>query len=322
MDQQEILARFGSLRVWGGNGQRAAHKPLLILWALGRCLSGAERRVPFSVVDRELGRLLFAFGPRQATRSEYPFWRLCNDGVWEVDRTDVATTSSGDALRRSLLARNVRGGLLEDDYDAFRENPALAYQVADWLIDAHFPETYREDILTATGIAASRLSLAAQQLEIRENRGEYQLTRRRKRVPGFREAVLQAYGDRCAVCGLKIRVAELPIAVVEAAHIHWLKDAGPSNVPNGLALCVMHHRLFDRGAFTVKQVEEEDYRVLVATSVDGPGSRDALGRFANGRLRVLPAQSSQRPDVQHLNWHARQVFRSHTHARRTVPTPP
>ena len=316
MGRREILARFGGLRVWRGNGRRAPHKPLLILWALGRCLAGAERLAPFSVVDQELGRLLLAFGPhRQATRTEFPFWRLCNDGVWELDRPNVVTTtSSHDAHRSSLLTGNVHGGLLEDDYNAFRENPLLARQVADWLIDAHFPETYREDILTATRIGASRLSLAEQELEVRENREQYELTRRRRREPGFREAVLRAYGDQCAVCGLNIRLAELSIAV-EAAHIHWLKDAGPSNVPNGLALCVMHHRLFDRGAFTV----EEGYRVLVAANVEGPGSRGALGRFAGNRLRILPEQDSQRPDVRHLIWHAKEVFRPLAQTHRTVP---
>lgn len=307
MDQREILDRFNGFRVWHSNGRRAPHKPLLILWALGRCLAGVERLAPFSLVDQELSRLLLAFGPhRQTTRTEFPFWRLCNDGVWEVDRPEVVTTtSSQDAHRSSLLAGNVHGGLLERDYDAFREQPMLALQVADWLIDAHFQDTYRDDILAATGLVASQLPLAEQEkLEIREEHDEYALSRRRKRKPGFREAVLHAYRDQCAVCGLNIRLAGRSLAV-EAAHIHWLKDAGPSNVANGLALCVLHHRLFDRGAFTVRQ----DYRVAVATEIEGRGASTALGRFAGNRLHVLPMQSSLRPDVRHLSWHAKEVFR-------------
>ena len=309
MDQREILARFDGLRIWRGNGRRAPHKPLLILWALGRCLAGAERLAPFSVVDQELRKLLLAFGPhRQTTRTEFPFWRLCNDGVWEVDRPNaVSTTSSQDAHRSSLLAGNIHGGLLEEDYAAFRERPMLARQVADWLIDAHFPDTYREDILAATGLVAGQLSLADQgKLEIQEHRDEYELSRRRKREPGFREAVLRAYGDQCAMCGLNIRLAGLSIAV-EAAHIHWLKDAGPSNVTNGLALCVLHHRLFDRGAFTVRR----DYRIAIATNVEGRGSYTALSRFAGNRLRILPAEASLRPDARHLIWHTKEVFRPH-----------
>ena len=67
----------------------------------------------------------------------------------------VKTTTSGDARRPSLLDGNIHGGLLDDDYAAFRDNPKVARQVADMLIDAHFPSSYRDDILRATGFAGS-----------------------------------------------------------------------------------------------------------------------------------------------------------------------
>ena len=79
--------------------------------------------------------------------------------------------------------------------------------------------------------------------------------------------MLRAYRNQCAVCGLDIRLGGLPIAV-EAAHIHWLKNAGPWDVRNGLALCVLHHRLFDRGAFTIVR----DYRIVVAAKSMAPGA--------------------------------------------------
>lgn len=176
------------------------------------------------------------------------------------------------------------------------------------LIDAHFPSSYREDILHATGIAGSRRDAARIRpapWEVRDDAPEYEIARRRKRHPDFRWAVLSAYREQCAVCGLDIRLAGQPIAV-EAAHIHWLKDAGPWDVRNGLALCVLHHRLFDRGAFTVVR----DYRVVVATQVDGVGSRDALTRFDGQLLQVIPTRPDLQPDSRYLSWHAREVFRA------------
>ncbi len=38
---------------------------------------------------------------------------------------------------------------------------------------------------------------------------------------------------------------------LEAAHIKWFPAHGPDVVPNGLALCSVHHKIFDLGAFTV-----------------------------------------------------------------------
>ena len=304
-----VLERFQRLRQWGNNDQRAPHKPLLALWAIGRCLSGANRMAPFSLVDQELGELLKAFGPhRKATHTEYPFWRMRNDGVWQVDQLEsVITSKSGDALRSSLLKGNVHGGLLDDDYAAFRENREAALHVADMLIEAHFPSSYRDDILCATGIVKNNRDAPRHRqptLEVRDL-DEYQATRRRKRHPEFRWAVLSAYRDQCAVCGLDIRLAGQPIAV-EAAHIHWLKDAGPWDVGNGLALCVLHHRLFDRGAFTVMR----DFRIVVAPRVDGFGSGDALVRFDGQLLQIMPRRSDLRPKSQYLSWHAREVFRA------------
>ena len=303
MATHDILERFEQLRLWSSNDRRAPHKPLLALWAIGRCLSGADQMAPFSLVDRELRELLAAFGPhRKAPHTEYPFWRMRNDGVWQLDRPEqVTTTKSGDAHKSSLLDSDIRGGLLADDYAAFQANPDVARQVADMLIDAHFPSSYHDDILHATGLDARRTR--PRTLELRDA-NEYQNARRRKRHPEFRRAVLSAYRDQCAVCALDIRLAGQPTAV-EAAHIHWLKDAGPWDVRNGLALCVLHHRLFDRGAFTI----ERNYRVVVASQVDGPGSRDALLRFNGQLLRIVPTRRDLRPDSRYLSWHAREVFR-------------
>jgi len=38
---------------------------------------------------------------------------------------------------------------------------------------------------------------------------------------------------------------------LEAAQIKWFQARGPDVVPNGLALCSLHHKIFDLGAFTV-----------------------------------------------------------------------
>jgi putative restriction endonuclease len=76
-----ILERFQELSVWQRGSERAPHKPLLILLALG-ALSRGQRSLSFEQVETKLVELLKEFGPtRKSYHAEYPFWRLQNDGL-------------------------------------------------------------------------------------------------------------------------------------------------------------------------------------------------------------------------------------------------
>jgi len=80
MDPQGLLKRFSDITVWKQGGQRAPHKPLLALYAIGRMLQGEGRLISYADVDRDLKKLLIEFGPTRKTyHPEYPFWRLQND---------------------------------------------------------------------------------------------------------------------------------------------------------------------------------------------------------------------------------------------------
>ena len=305
-NSDDVRRRFARLNVWSQNGSRAPHKPLLVLWAIGRCLADEPRMAPFSFVDRELTALLRSFGPRrkgQAADTQDPFWRLRNDGVWQIDRADLIPPRPGKkAYRKDLLFNNIHGGLLEADYDALRRNPALAWRLARSILEAHFPATLHDDILRATGIEP----VISPFQETPANLDAYVQARRRRRDAMFRQRVLWAYGSQCAVCRFAVRDREIPCAL-EAAHIKWHQARGPDEVANGLALCALHHRLFDGGVFTLLP---GDYRVAVADVASGEGFEEWLGRFAGLRLRVTPSEARNMPKAQFLRWHGREVFRS------------
>ena len=276
----------------------------------------------YSLVDRDLAELLDRFGPRRkSTHTEYPFWRMRKDGIWEIDRPEEVTTNprSGDAHVSSLVGRDIRGGLMEEDYLALSRSPRLALRLAESIIDAHFPESYREDILGATGIDMAMARTAGSELadrdQVGEERAAYELefesVRRLKRDPGFRPAVLHAYREKCAVCAFDMRLAGKSTAV-EAAHIHWHADAGPARVRNGLALCTLHHRLFDRGAFTLSA---DDLTIFVAQEAEGTGFDEVLGQFQGTLPRVLPQSDFDLPEPRYLRWHHFEVFRGSSRAR-------
>jgi len=134
--------------------------------------------------------------------------------------------------------------------------------------------------------------------------GAESVARRKPRDPPFRLEVTRACEYRCCVCELGLRMDDATMGL-EAAHIMWHQAGGPDETPNGLSLCALHHKLFDRGAFTV---EEGDLVVLVSEQANGSGLEEALLRHHRTPIRV-PQRESYYPAGEYLEWHRREVFR-------------
>ena len=107
------------------------------------------------------------------------------------------------------------------------------------------------------------------------------VVRRRLHQRSFRERVLSAYQMCCAIC--RLRHDEL----LEAAHI--LPDGHPRGepvVPNGLALCKLHHAAFDSYIIGVTPDLEVKVRLDVLEEIDGPMLQHGLQGFQNRRIYV------------------------------------
>ena len=52
------------------------------------------------------------------------------------------------------------------------------------------------------------------------------------------------------MCNYSLRIGD-SIAGLEAAHVKWHAFDGPDEINNGIALCSLHHKLFNLGAFTI-----------------------------------------------------------------------
>jgi putative restriction endonuclease len=100
------------------------------------------------------------------------------------------------------------------------------------------------------------------------------LTQRRLHQQGFRERVLRAYQEQCAIC--RLRHDEL----LDAAHI--LPDGHPRGepiVPNGLALCALHHAAFDRNILGIRPDFVVEVRLDILNEKDGPMLQHGLQGF-------------------------------------------
>jgi putative restriction endonuclease len=142
---EDVLVRFDRLKTWARGDVRAPHKPLLVLYALGRWLNEGLEWIPFVDVNRDLGRLLIEFGPqRQNHHSEYPFWRLQSDGVWRVEADASLETrqSNNDVKKSELFAKHARGGFDSEIVARLKSDPGVVQRIASNLLDAQLPRLY------------------------------------------------------------------------------------------------------------------------------------------------------------------------------------
>lgn len=129
-----------------------------------------------------------------------------------------------------------------------------------------------------------------------------QLTNRAVRDRNFRKNVLRAYGERCAITGLRL-INGGGRAEVEAAHIRPVERDGPDIVSNGLALSGTAHWMFDRGLVGLA----DDFSILVSRQSN---DLEAVAAMVNSSGKLLaPERLANRPRAEFLTWHRENCFK-------------
>ena len=111
------------------------------------------------------------------------------------------------------------------------------------------------------------------------------------RSPQFRQEVLSAYGNRCAMCRVQLEL-------IEAAHlVPHAHPKGLDVVENGVALCALHHKSLDSGLLYIDsdysiKINDDRYKYLLKVKLT-----DGIGKYRRYlRPRIdLPRDSSQHP---------------------------
>jgi putative restriction endonuclease len=128
-----------------------------------------------------------------------------------------------------------------------------------------------------------------------ERRYGLRLARQRLHQATFREAILSAYGNKCAITGLP------EARLLDAAHIMPDRDVqlGQPIVQNGLPLSKIHHAAFDANLIGI----DPDYRIHVSRALlsmnDGPMFEYGLKAMAGQPIK-LPSRTQDYPDKDRL----------------------
>ena len=180
--------------------------------------------------------------------------------------------------------------------EAMHQRAPLIYFVgiASGVYSAHYPvwiiaEDPAELEFTVAVDEAQR-GFGAVDLAWPEREYALRLTNQRVHQPLFRTRVLRAYDDTCAMC--RLRHPEL----LDAAHI--LPDTHPQGlpvVPNGLALCKIHHAAYDMNIVGIRPDLVVDVQLKILDEVDGPMLRHGLQEMKDVKIIVPRARDAQ-PD--------------------------
>ena len=128
-----------------------------------------------------------------------------------------------------------------------------------------------------------------------ERRYASRTVQQRLHQASFREAVLMAYGGRCALTGLP------EPRLIDAAHIIVDGDEalGQPIVPNGLPLSKIHHAAFDANLIGIAP----DYKIHISEALlsinDGPMFEFGVKALAGRSIR-LPLRPGDNPDRDRL----------------------
>lgn len=144
----------------------------------------------------------------------------------------------------------------------------------------------------ATGAGDSQLFAGGAEAPLK--RYATALVKRRLHQHRFRELVVSAYGERCTVC--QLHHSEL----LDAAHILEDKDErGKPEVPNGLALCKIHHGAYDANILGIAPNLKVHIREDILAEVDGPMLKYGL-QAMDGGLITVPSRAELKPNVEYL----------------------
>lgn len=164
-----------------------------------------------------------------------------------------------------------------------------------WLA-AEEPEAHQFVVSLDAEALQLRKDLALDDPELVRSYAE-RVVRTRLHQPLFRQRVLVAYANQCAICRLR------HIRLLDAAHIQGDADGGQPVVTNGIAMCKIHHAAYDADIFGISPSYKVGVRPDVLQEIDGPTLRYTLQEIEGSPIQ-LPSRLAARPnpDLLEVRW--------------------
>ena len=308
-DLPEALHPFLNLNVDQARGYPSPHKPLLVLMMLMRLkYEGAEKLAYEDISDVLTSMLeLINIRPNDVNVVSNPFWRLKQDGIWEVqdlngvavEEFDVTNPRGGRQSGRRPVHSKLRkvnplGSFSKEVRDCLYRTPELIDDIAKAIVATFFEERYGAKLIY-------------QLIGFYENDSSAQLD--------FNKNVYKAYQSQCSVCRQSKRLFN-SLVDLNATPIRPSEARMRNSARSGIALCGLHDLLFRSGLVTMTK-KRESYRLEVSTYKPKTYQSRLNRIYRAPRLDLaalkdtslhIPENRLDQPSRELLAWHNEHVF--------------
>lgn len=288
--ENALIGSFLNVRANDQNDFIKPHKYLVLLLALRKLRDTKSSAVTWNEDSPKLESLIEQFNNKSNVNAINPFFRLKNDGIWEINSSLDANSNISEIRRENPI-----GKLTSSIESELINNYELTNEVIRQILAAAFSDSFYEDVLVAVGFDSREILYSAPR--------EILLDPSKKRDSQWPAKILQAWESQCAFCGYDGKIDNAPVGI-DAAHIRWFNQDGPDAMDNGLALCSLHHRLLDRGVIGFKDPETLTIsKTFSAATESGKRIYDLLD------VKLRPRSGTLLPAEQHVAWHKENIFR-------------
>lgn len=221
--------------------------------------------------------------------------------AWDIEFHDgqVSNSPSAQIKEEALLSARTSGFAVTQ-----RKNGELAVAFVPELIFEYTLNSARlhsgQEIIPVCDLLNSLPDISDEDVDNIENEERKLVVStivRKFRATDFRRRVLSAYGHRCAACGVQLDL-------LDAAHIEPVGEpTSTDETSNGIALCAIHHRAYDRGLISF----DRDFKILISTAkTKRLADNDLIGGIEKFRemLRaaiLLPADKRDFPNPEYID---------------------
>lgn len=320
-----FIERFSNLKRDNAHGEQAPNKPILLLAIIqlfenqvitnNQIYISAELTFAFSRIWNA-----FVTNKEKHPRFALPFYHLKNEkGNWWnlIPKSGCETwiDMAGSMRTFTNLSSAVAYAEINSDLAELLKNDETREVLKQVLLTEYFPQNrtqlpnYQSDkyieVLTKQVLEESPAIYEANMRVMSKNESQdvYQVeVYNRSEI--FRRQIISLYDETCCMSGLRVS-ATFTITMVDACHIEQFAKTFNNHPTNGIALCPNLHRAFDRGAISVN----DNYEIIFSKSFKENIESDYSFHKLEGKLIILPKESTFYPSLESFAWHRKNVFK-------------